>query len=216
MHRYQITLLIRWRLALSAFTLNTVTFFSPECQKQIFPKLQCVQDALARVVTRRYDNVKQEVVHIAPVLANLHRLPVKSPVNFKLQTIDTGVQHPSDQFTALPCVTSFRPQASQISAIIVEASTGNHRTNADNFGERSDMQLSQFGIFFSSADDSRTQNNRNIQETYEKLACTTAHTKISELLPTHAHEWLIHIWHIPAEFYVLRTYLECSSGLQQW
>ena len=54
-----------------------------------FVKLQRVQKTLARVVTgtRRYDHVKCEVIHITPVLAKLHWLPVKARVTFKLATL---------------------------------------------------------------------------------------------------------------------------------
>ena len=54
-----------------------------------FAKLQRVQNSLARVVTgtKRYDHVKREVVHITPVLAQLHWLPVKARVSFKLASL---------------------------------------------------------------------------------------------------------------------------------
>ena len=48
-----------------------------------------MQNSLARVVTgtKRYDHVKREVVHITPVLAQLHWLPVKARVSFKLASL---------------------------------------------------------------------------------------------------------------------------------
>ena len=54
-----------------------------------FVKLQRVQNTLARVVTgtRRYDHVKCDVIHITPVVAKLHWLPVKARVTFKLATL---------------------------------------------------------------------------------------------------------------------------------
>ena len=54
-----------------------------------FAKLQCVKNSLARVVTgtKMYDHVKREVVHITPVLAQLHWLRVKARVSFKLTSL---------------------------------------------------------------------------------------------------------------------------------
>ena len=54
-----------------------------------FVKLQRVQNTLTRVVTdtRRYDHVKCDVIHISPVLAKLHWLPVKARVTIKLVTL---------------------------------------------------------------------------------------------------------------------------------
>ena len=54
-----------------------------------FDKLQRVQNLLAQVVTgtKRYDHVKLEVVHITPILAQLHWLPVKVRVSFKLASL---------------------------------------------------------------------------------------------------------------------------------
>ena len=45
-----------------------------------YAKLQCVQNTLARILTGtgRYEHVKQEVIHITPVLAKLHWLPAKA------------------------------------------------------------------------------------------------------------------------------------------
>ena len=65
-----------------------------------------------------------------------------------LQTSDTGLRHPSDQFTAEPCVISFRLQTNQRHSIIGEASTGGDGIKAEDFGERFVMLPSQFGILF--------------------------------------------------------------------
>ena len=54
-----------------------------------FAKLQRVQNSIARVVTgtKRYDHVKREVVHITPVQEQLHWLPVKAQLSFKLASL---------------------------------------------------------------------------------------------------------------------------------
>ena len=82
-----------------------------------FSKLQLVQSTLARVVTgaTRYDHMKKEVIHITPVLAQLHWLPVKQRVSFKLATLVysyTGLQHPPVRITFLPWVTFHLPRTS--------------------------------------------------------------------------------------------------------
>ena len=68
-----------------------------------FAKLQRVQNSLARVVTgtKRYDHVKREVIHITPVLAKLHWLPVKARVSFKLASLVYNIrQSNSPQYLA--------------------------------------------------------------------------------------------------------------------
>ena len=57
-----------------------------------FAKLQSVQHTLARVLTEtgRYDRVKQEVIHITPILAKLRWLPAR--VTFKLATSEYNIR----------------------------------------------------------------------------------------------------------------------------
>ena len=60
-----------------------------EISENNFAKLQRVQNSLAVSCdrTKRYDHVKCEVIHIIPVLAQLHWLPVKARVSFKLASL---------------------------------------------------------------------------------------------------------------------------------
>ena len=62
-----------------------------------FAKLQCVQNTKARVVTgtRSNDHFKEEVMHITPVLAKLHWLPVKARIAFKLAMQVYNIRHTS-------------------------------------------------------------------------------------------------------------------------
>ena len=61
--------------------------------------MQCIQNTLACVITgtRRYDIVKQEVIHITPVLAKLHWLPVKARVTSKLATLVYNIRQTGSQ-----------------------------------------------------------------------------------------------------------------------
>ena len=70
-----------------------------------FAKLQCVQNSLARVVTgtKRYDHVKREVVHITPVLEQLHWLPVKARVSFKLASLVYNIRQSNTQKYLASC-----------------------------------------------------------------------------------------------------------------
>ena len=73
-----------YRLRVSALS-STSTWCSTIV---VFSKAECVQNTPARVFmgTKRYDSINKEVIHIIPILAKLHWLPVKSRVTFKLSS----------------------------------------------------------------------------------------------------------------------------------
>ena len=76
-----------------------------------FAKLQVVQNTLARVVTgtKRYDHIKREVIHITPVLANLHWLPIKARVTFKIATLIYNIQQSNSPFYLASLLPEYKP-----------------------------------------------------------------------------------------------------------
>ena len=76
-----------------------------------FAKLQCIQNTLACVLTetRRYDHVKQEIIHIMPALAKLHWLSVKTRVTFKLVTLVYNIRQTGSPPYVVSLLSNYKP-----------------------------------------------------------------------------------------------------------
>ena len=132
-----------------------------------FAKVHCIQNTHWRAVTgtRRSDHVQKEVIPHHTCCTGYRRRQ-----EFKyLQTSDTDIQDQSDQFTAIPSITSFRLQTGQESSIIGEASVGiqcttNLPTKAEDFAESIPL-CSCRSLEYSSYCGHRMRNSQNIQKT---------------------------------------------------
>ena len=72
---------------------EAIVFFQPKN----LVRLQLVQNTLARVVAQ-----KSRFFHITPILADLHWLPVRHRINYKIATIAFMVLHFKSHPTSLP------------------------------------------------------------------------------------------------------------------
>ena len=76
-----------------------------------FSKLQCVQNTLVPVFTgtKRDDYVNKELIHITPVLAKLHWLPVMSRVSFKLATLVYNIRQSGSSSYLASLLVDYKP-----------------------------------------------------------------------------------------------------------
>ena len=117
-----------------------------EMSENNFAKLQS-----ARVVTgtKRYDHVKREVVHITPVLAQLHWLPVQARVSFKLASLVYNIrQSNTPKYLASYLVGIKLPEISDTVRLERRAYSRSPQRNSKPRSELSATQLRSYGTVF--------------------------------------------------------------------
>ena len=159
-----------------------------------FAKLQRGQNSLARVVTgtKRYDHVKREVVHITSVLAQLHWLPVKARVSFKLASLVYNIRQSNTPKYLASCLVGH--QASRdlrhcaVGATgLLKVTTTKLKTSSWAFSHAAPKLWNSLPV---SVRDCGTGSFRKNLKTY---LYNTAYSTWACTLYTHAHEWPVHI-----------------------
>ena len=149
--------------------------------KANFAELQCIRNTPVRIVTgtRRYDHVKQEVIHITLVLAKLHCLPVKGRVTFKLVTLVYNIHQTSSPPYLKSHPSDYKPIRNLRSLVkyLLEATAPRLKTS-EIF-----PYCNCHSLEYSSSDGQRMQNSRIIQKTLETTV-QNAYKSIWAVTPT--------------------------------
>ena len=144
-------------------------------------KLQYIQDILAYVIrgTRRYDHVKQEVIHITSVLAKLHWLLVKARVTFKLATLVYNIHQTSSPPYLASLLSDCKPVRYLWSLVkhLLEATASRLKTSERAF------RHAVLAVWNTLTLTVKECGKVRILENIWKLICTSTPTEVSELLP---------------------------------
>ena len=79
--------------------------------------------------TQRYDNANKIVIHITPILAELHWLPIKSRVSFNLATLVYNIHQSGSPSYLASLLADYKP----VTPIFVESVNGGYSTQAQDF-----------------------------------------------------------------------------------
>ena len=124
---------------------------------------------------------KQDVIHITPVLAKLHWLPVKARVAFKLATLVYNIHRTSSQSYLASLFFDYKPVRNLRSPVKhpLEATAPRLKTLVRAFHHAA---VAKFGILFLRCSENAEQSEHS--NSFESTSVTTAPTKVPELLPT--------------------------------
>ena len=108
-----------------------------------------------------YDYVNKEVIHITPVLAKLHWLPVKSRISFKLATLVYSIRQSASPSYLASLLIDYKPvtELQSSSNLLLEVT----QTQAQDFTE-SIASLGSRGLELYSVDCEGMQNHWNFKK----------------------------------------------------